>query len=80
MKPDEVRVLVGLRIAEARRAAGLTQAGLAGRLGTNQSYVARVEKGRAVPTVPQLYRWAEALAVDPGALLGSTPVVNDPGV
>jgi transcriptional regulator with XRE-family HTH domain len=40
----------GTLIREARRRAGLTQAGLAARLGTTQSAIARLEKGRTEPS------------------------------
>lgn len=46
----------GTLISEARRAAGLTQAELARRLGTTQSAVARLEQSRSNPTVSQLQR------------------------
>ena len=40
----------GTIIREARRRAGLTQAELAGRLGTTQSAVARLERGTTEPS------------------------------
>lgn len=42
--------MVGSRIAALRQAAGLSQQGLAGRLGTHQASVAAWETGRAIPT------------------------------
>jgi transcriptional regulator with XRE-family HTH domain len=39
----------GQLIAEARKRAGLTQSGLAGRMGSHQSVVARWETGRTRP-------------------------------
>lgn len=48
----------GTLIRETRRRAGLTQADLARRLGTTQSAVARLERGR---TEPSFARVAEAL-------------------
>jgi transcriptional regulator with XRE-family HTH domain len=40
----------GSLIREARRRAGLTQAELAARVGTTQSAIARLERGRTEPT------------------------------
>jgi len=50
-------------VAAARRAAGLTQAGLAVRLGTTQSAVARLEHGEVTPSIATLSRLANALGV-----------------
>lgn len=68
---------VGSTIRDARRRAGLTQAGLAERLGTTQSSVARWERGATSPTVATLERIAGAL----GSALAVTlrgPDVVDP--
>lgn len=43
----------------ARGDAGLTQAGLAERLGISQQAVAQAERWSANPTVDQIRRWAE---------------------
>jgi transcriptional regulator with XRE-family HTH domain len=53
-------VLVGREIGRARKDAGLTQAALASRLGTTQSAVARLESGRAAPSLQMLERIARA--------------------
>jgi uncharacterized protein len=50
----------GELIAEARHAAGLTQAGLARRAGTSQAMVARYETGMSSPTVAALQRLLRA--------------------
>lgn len=42
---------IAVTIAQARRAKGVTQKELAGRLGKTQSYVAKLESGDANPTV-----------------------------
>jgi transcriptional regulator with XRE-family HTH domain len=49
-------LLAGNLLRDARRAAQLTQAELADRLGTTQSVVARLESGRANPRIETLTR------------------------
>ena len=46
---------------EARLAAGLTQAGIAVRMGTTQSVVARLENARHMPTFDMVARYAAAI-------------------
>lgn len=46
---------------EARRAAGLTQAEIASRMGTTQSVVARLETARHMPTFDLVARYAAAI-------------------
>ena len=45
----------------ARTQAGLTQADVAERMGTTQSTVARLEGGKAVPSLRSLQRYAQAV-------------------
>jgi predicted nucleotidyltransferase len=47
----------------ARRAAGLTQAELAARVGTTQSAIARLESGAITPTVETLCRLSDVLGL-----------------
>lgn len=47
-------------LIEARTAAGLTQSQLARRMGTSQSYIARLEGGKVRPSTDTLERFAEA--------------------
>ncbi|HEY8884873.1 MAG TPA: helix-turn-helix transcriptional regulator [Chloroflexota bacterium] len=47
----------------ARLAAGLTQVGLANKLGTTQSAIARLESGTNMPTVETLCRLADVLGI-----------------
>jgi transcriptional regulator with XRE-family HTH domain len=46
----------GELVREARKRAGLTQAELAGRAGTTQSAIARLESGRTSPALEQVER------------------------
>lgn len=48
-------------VLKAREEKGLTQKDLAERVGTKQSVISRLEKGRANPTVAFLMRLAQAL-------------------
>ncbi len=64
-------------LAAARRAAGLTQAGLAARLGTTQSAIARLERGEVAPTITTLSRLADALGIQFEVLPRSGIVVRE---
>jgi len=48
-------------LLEARKEARLTQIELAKRIGTDKSYISRIEKGVTVPSVATFYRIAAAL-------------------
>jgi len=48
-------------LISARTEAGLTQADVAERMGTTQSTVARLEAGKAVPSLRSLQRYAQAV-------------------
>jgi transcriptional regulator with XRE-family HTH domain len=45
-------------LIEARTAAGLSQAQLARRMKTSQSYIARIEGGKVRPSTDALERWS----------------------
>ena len=51
---------VARAILRARTAAGLSQSGLATRMQTTQSFVAKLESGRALPSMSTLVRVARA--------------------
>lgn len=61
----------GQLIEEARKKANMTQAELAAKIGTNKSYISRVETGRTEPKVSTFYRIASALGLN----VELTPVV-----
>ncbi|MEA2522666.1 MAG: hypothetical protein QOI81_2312 [Actinomycetota bacterium] len=54
----------GTFIREARRRAGLSQRELAGRLGTTQSAIARLERGRAEPSFARVGEALQACGLD----------------
>jgi len=56
---------VGRRIAELRKARGLTQQDLADRLDMGMSQMQRLERGRHAPTLGTIWRIAKALRVEP---------------
>lgn len=52
---------VARELIAARTKAGLTQADVAERMGTTQSTIARLEAGRAAPSLRSLQRYAQAV-------------------
>jgi transcriptional regulator with XRE-family HTH domain len=59
-------------LIERRKAAGLTQAQLADRLGRSQSFIARLESGqRRRVYVVELLELAEVLGFDAGKVVGA---------
>jgi transcriptional regulator with XRE-family HTH domain len=73
---------VGRNVRQLRRAAGLSQAGLAERMGVDRAYLSGLELGERNPTVVTLWHVAQALGVKVGAFFdersrgpgGRTPV------
>jgi transcriptional regulator with XRE-family HTH domain len=66
--------MLGKRIEERRKALGLSQEQLAGRVGTRQSHLSRIERGFIVEIQSGLLtRLAQALDVTTDWLLGLTP-------
>jgi transcriptional regulator with XRE-family HTH domain len=51
-------------VREARKRAGLTQAQLAGRVGTTQSAIARIETGAVAPSLKRLTELVRACGFD----------------
>lgn len=67
--------LLGQRIAEARRATGLSQEAFAAKAGLHRTYQGMLERGERNPTVENLLRVCAALGVKPGHLLDDLPEV-----
>jgi transcriptional regulator with XRE-family HTH domain len=60
---EDARRMVGRNVKRLRIAAGLSQAGLAERMGVDRGYVSGLELGQRNPTVVTLWHVAEALGV-----------------
>lgn len=67
---EDVRQLVGRNVRRLRIAAGLTQAGLAIKMGVDRAYISGLELGERNPTVVTLWHVAQVLDVKVGSLLG----------
>ena len=63
---------VGQIISDARKREKITQQELAQRIGSNKSYISRVERGRTEPKVSTFYRIVAAL----GFTVELTPAVS----
>lgn len=50
-------------LLDARKNAGLTQAELAQRIGSDKGYVSRIERGLTIPTIATFYRIVAALGL-----------------
>lgn len=60
---EDVRRMVGRNVKRLRIAAGLSQAGLAERMGVDRAYVSGLELGQRNPTIVTLWHVAKALGV-----------------
>jgi ribosome-binding protein aMBF1 (putative translation factor) len=69
-KKEAYAYYTGQIIEQARKKAGMTQTELADKVGTNKSYISRVETGRTEPKVSTFYRIASSL----GLSIELTPV------
>jgi len=67
--PTDPRVLFGQRLAQIRKAKGLSQERLALESGLARSYLGGVERGQRNIVLLNIHRLAEALGVRPAVLL-----------
>lgn len=74
-KKNGVLVLLGERLAEARRAKGLSQEAFANAMGLHRTYAGMIERGERNVTVINLLRACTALGIRPGDLLDRLPPV-----
>lgn len=72
--PEPIYALVGLRIAAARNAIGMTQGDLAARVGMTRTSIVNAEKGRQRIPLHALGSVADALGVPLAALVPSTSI------
>jgi len=68
----DVVQLLGANVRRYRKLKGMTQEQLALEVGMERSYISDLERGTRNPSVRALGRLAEALALEPDALLRPT--------
>lgn len=61
---EDVRRILGFNVRRLRKAAGLSQAELADRMGVDRAYVSGLESGQRNPTVVTLWHIGQALETD----------------
>lgn len=69
-KHAELAQRLGATVREARRAAKLTQADVAERVGLQPEVFGRLERGAMLPSVPTLFKVGRVLGVSNDVLLG----------
>ena len=67
----------GRLLKEQRSTSGFTQADLALRAGIAVSFISRMERGRACPTIDTLFRIANAFEVAPEDLVKRLSQISD---
>lgn len=50
-------------LLDARKESGMTQSELANRIGTDKSYISRVERGLTIPSISTFYRMVSAMGL-----------------
>jgi ribosome-binding protein aMBF1 (putative translation factor) len=50
-------------LLEARKESGMTQSELANKIGTDKSYISRVERGITIPSISTFYRMVSAMGL-----------------
>lgn len=75
---QQLRVIVGSNLREARRRSGLTQTEVAERIGSATSYIGIIERGDANISLGMLSRLASVVGVSPQALIHESFLGDDP--
>lgn len=73
MTEKEILTQFGLRLAQLRSAAGLSQEALAHKSSLNRTFVGELERGEKCPSLITLVKLSEALAVPASQLLNHKP-------
>ena len=50
-------------LLDARKEVGMTQSELAEKIGTDKSYISRVERGQTIPSISTFYRMVSAMGL-----------------
>lgn len=66
----ELRKVLGLRLRQARKVRGWTQAALADNADLSLDMIGRLERGQVAPSLDTVERLAVALSISPASLLG----------
>jgi transcriptional regulator with XRE-family HTH domain len=72
----DVRRVIGENVRRIRLAADMSQEAVAEAMGVDRAYISSLELGQRNITVISLWRVAEALGVEPHALLLATPTAQ----
>ena len=72
----DIRRTFGANVRRFRLAAGLSQEGVAERMGVDRAHVSSMERGRQNATLLTIWLAAEALGVRPADLLGEDVVIE----
>ena len=75
--PLAIDVAFGRLLKEQRKISQFTQADLALRSGIAKSFVSRLERGLACPTIDTVFRIANAFDVPPEALVKRLRLIQD---
>jgi transcriptional regulator with XRE-family HTH domain len=70
---EDVRRILGSNVRRLRKAAGVSQAELANRMGVDRAYVSGLELGQRNPTIVTLWHLGQALEIDLGQLFSQPP-------
>lgn len=70
---NDVRRILGSNVRRLRKAAGLSQAELANRMGVDRAYVSGLELGQRNPTIVTLWHLGQALEIDLGEFFAQPP-------
>ncbi len=75
--PLPIDVAFGRLLKEQRKTSRFTQADLALRSGIAKSFVSRMERGMACPTIDTVFRIANAFEVQPEAFVKRLRLIHD---